>query len=45
MIKSRRMRWARHERGEEECVYDFGGKETTRKIKHRWVDDLKMDLR
>jgi hypothetical protein len=39
MIKSRRMRWVRYvaRMGEEECVYDIGGKarkkETTRKTK------------
>jgi hypothetical protein len=40
MIKSRRMRWARHAArmgGEEECTYDIGGKasrkETTGKTK------------
>jgi hypothetical protein len=35
MLKSRRLRW--EGMGEEECMYDFGGKarreETTRKIK------------
>jgi hypothetical protein len=45
MIKSRRMRWARHVEGmgDEECIYDIGGrarrKETTRKT------NIKMDLR
>jgi hypothetical protein len=39
MIKTRRMRWAGHvtRMGEEECIYDIGGKarmkETTRKTK------------
>jgi hypothetical protein len=38
IIKSRRIRWVGHvaTRGEEECIYDFGGKarrtETTTKI-------------
>jgi hypothetical protein len=35
--------------GEEERIYDIGGKarrkETTKKIKRRWVDNIKMDLR
>jgi hypothetical protein len=40
MIKSRRMRWAKHAEemgGEEECIWDFCGKakrkDTTRKTK------------
>jgi hypothetical protein len=36
MIESRRVRWTWHE-GEEDCIYDIGGKatmkETTRKSK------------
>jgi hypothetical protein len=35
--------------GEEECIWDIGGqarrKETTRKTRRRWVDNIKMDLR
>jgi hypothetical protein len=35
--------------GDEECIQDIGGKarrkETTRKTRRRWVDNIKMDLR
>jgi hypothetical protein len=43
-----RKRWAGHERGDEKCVWDIGGKvirkETTRKTNCRWVDNNKMGL-
>jgi hypothetical protein len=52
MIKSMRMKWAGHVArmgGEEECIWDIGGKarkkQTTRKNKTKWVDNIKMDLR
>jgi hypothetical protein len=45
MFKSRRTRWAGNVEGR---IYIIGGKargkETTRKPRHRWVDDIKMDL-
>jgi hypothetical protein len=48
LIKSRRMRWAGHEWGEEECTWDIGGKpEERRPLErpvHRW-GDVKMNLR
>jgi hypothetical protein len=35
--------------GEEECIYDIGGKARRKKIlgrlRRRWVDSIKMDLR
>jgi hypothetical protein len=35
--------------GEEECIWDTGGKarrkQNTRKTRHRWVVNIKMDLR
>jgi hypothetical protein len=47
MIKSRRACSANG--GEEECIQDIGGKtrmkETTRKNRSRWVDNIKMELR
>jgi hypothetical protein len=34
--------------GDEECIQDIGGKarmkETTRKTKTRWVDNIKMEI-
>jgi hypothetical protein len=47
------MRWAEHVRstnvGEDECIQDIRRKsrrkETTRKTKSRWVDNIIMDLR
>jgi hypothetical protein len=51
MIKSRRMRWAGHVArmgGEEECIENIGGKArrkvTTGRPRHRWVDNIKIDL-
>jgi hypothetical protein len=51
MIKSRRMRWAGHvtRMGEDECIQGFDGKArrkeaTTRRTRHRWEDNIKMDL-
>jgi hypothetical protein len=38
-----------HEWGEEECIHDIGGiarrKEPLERPRHRWVDNIKMDLR
>jgi hypothetical protein len=52
MIKSRRMRWVGHvatNGGEEECIYDIGGKpEGKRPLgipRRRWVNNIKMNLR
>jgi hypothetical protein len=52
ITESRRMRWAEHAERmglEEECIQGFGGKarrkETTRKTKRRWENNIKMDLR
>ena len=51
VIKSRRMRWARHVArmgGEERRIQGFGGetwrKETTWGPRRRWEDNIKMDL-
>jgi hypothetical protein len=52
MIKSRRMRWAGHvaRMGENRNAYRIlvGNPEGSRPLgrpKHRWVDNIKMDLR
>jgi hypothetical protein len=51
MIKSRRMIWAGNvaSMGEEECIYDFGGKARKKRPLGRsrlgWGDDIEMDLR
>ena len=50
VIKSRRMRWARHvarmgeERGVKGLGGETGGKETTGRPRSRWVDNIRMDL-
>jgi hypothetical protein len=49
MIMKRMMRMAEHvARMGEKWVKDIDGKarrkETTRKARHRWVDNIKMDL-
>jgi hypothetical protein len=49
MTKSRRVRWAGHEWGEEECIYDIGGKarrkEPLGRTGRRCMDNIKMVLR
>jgi hypothetical protein len=52
VIKSRRMRWAGHVAriGEKRNAYRIlvgkpEGKRPLRRPRHRWVDDMKMDLR
>jgi hypothetical protein len=48
MIKSRRMRWAGHvaRMGEKRNAYRIlVGNPEGRRPKHRWVDNIKMDLR
>jgi hypothetical protein len=52
MIKSRRMRWAGHVAriGEKINAYRIlvgkpEGKRPSRRQRHRWVDNIKMDLR
>jgi hypothetical protein len=52
MLKSRRMRWAGHvaHMGEKRNAYRIlvgkpEGKRSLGKPRHRWVDDIKMDLR
>jgi len=52
MITSRRMRRAGHvaRMGEERCVYRVSlgkpdGKRTLGRRRHRWVDNIRMDLR
>jgi hypothetical protein len=54
MIKSRRMRWTRHEArmGEKRKVYRIlvgkpepEGKRPLGSPRHRWLDNIKMDLR
>ena len=51
VIKSRRMRWAGHvaRMGEERVVYKVlvgkpEGKRTLGRPRHRWVDNIRMDL-
>jgi len=51
VIKSRRMRWAGHvaRMGEERGVYralvgKSEGKRTLRRLRRRWVDNIRMDL-
>jgi hypothetical protein len=51
IVKSRRMRWAGHVTriGEKRNVYRLlvgkpEGKRPTRKPRHRWIDNIKMDL-
>jgi len=51
VIKSRRMRWAGHEAhmGEERGVYKVlvgkpEGKSPLGRPRHRWVDNIRMDL-
>jgi hypothetical protein len=51
MIKSRRMRWAGHAArvGEKRISYrillgKLDGKRPLRRPRHRWVDNIKMDL-
>jgi hypothetical protein len=51
VIKSRRMRWAEHvaRMGDSRCVYRVlvgkpEGKRPLGKPRHRWEDDIKMDL-
>jgi hypothetical protein len=51
-IKSRRMRWAGHvaHMGEERKVYKVlvgkpEGERPLRKLRHRWEDGIRMDLR
>jgi hypothetical protein len=47
MIKSRRMRWAEHvaRMGAKRNAYRIlVRRETTRRPRRRWVDDIKMDL-
>jgi hypothetical protein len=51
VIKSRRMRWAGHvaRMGESRCVYMVlvgkpEGKRSLGKPRHRWEDNIKMDL-
>jgi hypothetical protein len=52
MMKSRRLRWPGHvaSRGEGRCVYRVSagrpeGKRPVGKPRHRWEDNIKMDLR
>jgi hypothetical protein len=52
MIKLRMMRWAGHvaRMVEKRNAYDIGGKarrkeSTLGRPRHRWVDNIKMDLR
>jgi hypothetical protein len=49
MIKSRRMRRGKACSTHEECIEEFDGKarrkETTRKTRRRWEDNIKMYLR
>jgi hypothetical protein len=52
MIKSRRMRWAGHvaRMGENRNAYRMmvgnpEGKRPLRRPRHRWVDNIKIDLR
>jgi hypothetical protein len=52
MIKSRRMRWAGHvaRMGEKRNAYRIKvgkpeGKRPLGRPRHRWVDNIKMDLR
>jgi hypothetical protein len=50
MIKSRRIRWAGQVAGgEEECIWDFGGKagrlEATKRTGRMCWDNIKTDLR
>jgi hypothetical protein len=52
MIKSRRMRWAGHvgQMGEKMNAYRIswgnpGGKRPLTRLRRRWVDNIKMDLR
>jgi hypothetical protein len=46
MIKSRGMRWAGHVgRIGEILVVKAEGKRPLRRPRHRWVDNIKMDLR
>jgi hypothetical protein len=52
MIKSRRMRWAGHETriGEKKNAYRIlvgkpEGKRPLGRLRHRWVDNIKMYLR
>jgi hypothetical protein len=52
MIKSRRMRWAGHEArmGDTRNAYRIlvgkpEGKRPLERPRHRWVDNIKMDLR
>jgi hypothetical protein len=51
MIKSRRMRWAGHvaQLGEKKNAYmilmgNSEGKRPLERPRHRWVDNIKMDL-
>jgi hypothetical protein len=50
MIKLRRIRWARHVAriGGKGCILFIGGKarrkETIKKPRHMWVNNIKMDL-
>jgi len=51
MIKSRRMKWAGHvaRMGEERGVYrvlvgKLEGRRPLRRPRHRWVDNIRMDL-
>jgi hypothetical protein len=51
MMKSRRIRWARHiaQIGRKKCIENFGEKLERKRplgrLKHKWQDDIKMDLR
>jgi hypothetical protein len=52
VIKSRRMRWAGHVTcmGEGKCVYKVlvgrpKGKRPLGRLRHKWEDNIKMDLR
>jgi hypothetical protein len=49
IIKSRRMRWARHELGEKRNMYRLlvgkpEGKRSLGRPRCRWIDNIKMDL-